>query len=57
VRLSTQVLAERLLYAIHNCTELDADYRLGEQEALSWEPVHSAGVDPAQPEHGQSLTS
>jgi hypothetical protein len=36
-----EVLAERLRYAINNCTEMDADFRLADADVLGWTAVPS----------------
>lgn len=35
----SQVLRERLLYAIANCQEMDADFRLADNEMTGWDDV------------------
>ena len=32
MEIETKIMRERLLYAIHNCVEMDADFRLSESE-------------------------
>ena len=32
----TQIMREKLLYAIFNCLEMDADFRLTENEMSDW---------------------
>ena len=34
-----QVMREKLLYAIHHCVEMDADFRLADNEMTGWDAV------------------
>ena len=44
-------MKSKLLYAIYECTEMDADFRLAENEMTGWdevkndEPVHDKSVE------------
>jgi len=48
---SKEVMAEKLKYAIFNCTEMDADFRVTEQDVAGWTPTpaprHVGRVDSA----------
>ncbi len=39
-----QLMAEKLRYAIFNCTEMDADFRLTDADVVGW----GAAIAPAQ---------
>jgi len=34
-----QIMAERIRYAMYNCVEMDADFRLAENEMTGWDFV------------------
>lgn len=34
--IALQLMAEKLLYAIFNCTEMDADFRTTESDVAGW---------------------
>lgn len=36
-------MSDKLLYAINNCTEMDADFRTTEQEIVGWEASSMEG--------------
>ncbi|CAM9202377.1 unnamed protein product [Discosporangium mesarthrocarpum] len=38
---SEEVMAEKLKYTMYNCIEMDADFRLGENEMMGWGNRHS----------------
>merc|ERR1712232_44493 len=45
---SDAVMREKLMYAIHNCLEMDADFRLAENEMTGWDNLGSDSLSQSQ---------